>query len=208
MYQNRYWDQLSQELTVLNDVSETLKTLLENNVKELPSNSVTFDSPSDFQERGSTGLSLFLYKVAENPDFKNQESQPADSDKLQYKPLTLDLYYLLTPFAHNRDAELVILSKIMRIFHDNAILSSSSIKTSLVESGNKELRVVLNDISLEQLNNLWSTFPETPYKLSVSYLITPIQIPSERVLKIKRVIQKQTDYFYKKDKDLKEEQKD
>ena len=180
-------------LTVITDVGESIKTTIEKNIADLPPNSVSFSSPAEIQKRGKTGVSLFLYKISENSDLKNQENIQLDSKRMRRFPMTVDLSYLLTPFSQTREAEQIILGKIMQFFHDNPTLSGSMLKSSLKETGTKELRVLFDTISLEQLNHLWGTFHETPYKLSLSYLVTPVVIPSSRTEEdIARVLTKET----------------
>ena len=88
--------------TIINDVSEILKTILEDNIPEISPNSVVFDPPADIQKSGKSGLSLFLYQISENPDLKNQEMQSYDNSKMEYPPLAVDLFYLLHPICSNK----------------------------------------------------------------------------------------------------------
>jgi hypothetical protein len=87
----------------------------------------------------------------------------------------------------------------MSTFYDNSILDSFMLTDNLVESGNKELRVVLNALSLEQLNQMWGMFRNSSYRLCISYVITPLQIPSVRTEAARRVISRQIDKYLKKD---------
>lgn len=183
---------MTDDLTVITDVSESIKKIIENNIEELPPNSVSFDSPAEIQKSGKTGVSLFLYRVSENPDLKNQENIPLDSKRIRRFPMTVDLSYLLTPFSQTREAEQIILAKIMQIFHDKPTLSGTMLKSSLRETGTEKLRVLFDAIPLEQLNNLWGTFHETPYKLSLSYLVTPVVIPSNIIEDTVRVLSKES----------------
>jgi uncharacterized protein DUF4255 len=188
------------ELTLIKDVGDTLAKILAENVNELQfENSISFGPPPP-DEPSQNGLSLFLYLVSENLHLKNQEFEMDGPDKLHYPPLTLDLYYLLTPFSKAGDleaqgVEMMILANVMRTLHDNSILRGPSLGDSLLESGNTELRVVLNDISIEQLYQLWTMFKDTKYRLAVSYLVTPLIIPSSRELTARRVITKQLDFY-------------
>ena len=42
------------------------------------------------------------------------------------------------------------------------------------------------------MNRLWGIFPNKPYRLSVAYLVTPVKVPSARIIQMKRVIEKVT----------------
>src|SRR6266446_400169 len=45
---------------------------------------------------------------------------------------------------------------------------------------------------LEDVIRLWGIFPNKPYRLSVAYLVTPVKVPSARIIQMKRVIEKIT----------------
>jgi hypothetical protein len=190
------------QLTLLRDVTDLLKNLVQNNIAELNSPSaVTLDSPGDIAAPSTQDqLSLFLYQISENPFLKNQEMIQIGPDKLQASPLVLDLFYLLTPYAKDREAEQIILAKLVRLFYDNAILSGTILGDSLLESGNTELRVIMNAIEMNELNLLWGMFPNKSYRIGLSYIITPLIIPSTRELGAQRVIRKEIGIFYQKTK--------
>jgi Pvc16 N-terminal domain len=180
------------ELTIIRDVGNTLKELLESNIPALRTN-VSFNSPAEMQ--GPAGdrrlLSLFLYQLSENTHMRNREFAIPEPERLVYPPVILDLYYLLTPYAQEREDEFDLLERVVRVFYDNAALRGSALKGMLLESGNEPLRIVTNPLSLEDLNHLWNTFAK-PFKVSVAYLVTPISIPSIRELGARRVVRKET----------------
>lgn len=181
--------------TVLRDVGETLKKLLKDNISELSDeSSILFDSPADI-EPTTTKLSIFLYQIVENSHLRNSGPVPINTDKMQYPPLTLDLLYLFTPYAQNRETEFIILERLMQIFHDKSVLRQEMLQGNLMTSGNDEIRVIPNSLTLEELNKLWGTFPNKAFKLSASYMLTPVRIPSERKIDIKRVEKKDIDMY-------------
>lgn len=169
----------------IKDVSKTLLDLLKVN---LPDVAIDLLSP---KHPGTNRLTLFLYKVLENPDFKNAPSPPlattADGKLIETRaPLTLDLYYLLT--AHSGNASLIeahkALSRAMRVFHDNGVIQGSLLRADDPSKGltaDATLRLTLNPINMEDMTRIWSVFPDTPYEISVTYLVTPVAIESTRV---------------------------
>lgn len=188
------------ELTLIDDVTELLKKLLIENVDEFQNNpnSISLEPPSE-KPPTQNGLSLFLYQVSENPFLKNQELLDTNTNMLQYPPLILDLFYIITPFSsaksNPKSVEQMILAKVMQTLYDNAILKGPVLGNSLLDSGNTELRIVLNTLPLEQLHHLWGTFSNIPYNLSISYVVTPLKIPSTRMLKTRRVDTKELDFY-------------
>ena len=183
-------------MAILRDVGETLKKLLQQKIPELADeNSIVFDSPADIESTTTPKLSVFLYQVIENSYMRNAELNPVNLTQMQYPPLIVDLFYLFTPYAQNRETELIILEKLMQVFHDNSVFKGEMLKESLKGSGNEEIRVIANNISFEDLNKLWERFPNKTFKLSISYILTPVRIPSERKKDLTRVIEKSINLY-------------
>lgn len=186
--------------TILRDVGETIKKLFINKIPELgEENSILFDSPADLVATTATQLSVFLYKIVENGYLRNEEAKPVGEidihQNFQYPPLTIDLVYLLTPYAKTRETEFLIIERILQVFHDNPVLRGEILQGNLAAGGNDEIRVVRNSLTLDELNKLWSTFPNKPLKLSLSYLLTAIRIPSERITTATRVLEKDINLY-------------
>lgn len=168
----------------IRDVSRTLLDLLKAN---LPGVAIDLLSP---KHPGANRLTLFLYKVLENPDFKNA-GHPAlttapDGKLIEIRsPLTVDLYYLLS--AHSGSSNLLeahtALSRAMRVFYDNGVLQGSLLRSDDPSKGLTEdaiLRLTLNPLTMEDMTRIWGLFPDTPYEISVTYLVTPVAIESTR----------------------------
>lgn len=168
----------------IRDVSKTLLDLLKTNMTGV---NIDLLSP---KHPGANRLTLFLYKVLENPYLKNQDHQVQTTNndgqltEIQ-SPLTVDLYYLLT--AHSGTTNLLeahtALSRAMRVFYDNGILRGSLLRAQDPNTGltdDSVLRLTLNPITMEDMTRIWSVFPDTPYEISVTYLVTPVPIQSAR----------------------------
>jgi hypothetical protein len=168
----------------IRDVSKTLLDLLKTNLSGVDIDLLSPKHP------GANRLTLFLYKVLENPYLKNEDHQvltTSNDGKLieTRSPLTVDLYYLLT--AHSGASNLLeahtALSKAMRVLYDNGILRGSLLRAEHPDTGltdDSVLRVTLNPITMEDMTRIWSVFPDTPYEISVTYLVTPVAIESQR----------------------------
>jgi len=169
----------------IRDVSKTLLDLLKTNLTGV---SIDLLSP---KTPGTNRLTLFLYKVIENPYLKNEEHAAlttSSAGKLiaNRPPLTVDLYYLLTAHAGN-PPDLIeahtALSRAMRVFYDNGIIRGSLLRAQDPNTGlsaDSVLRLTLNPITMEDMTRIWSVFPDTPYEISVTYLVTPVAIESAR----------------------------
>ena len=128
-------------------------------------NQISLSSPKAF-ETESVRLSLFLYQITE---FSSMRNQP--TPQLEPSPLYLNLHYLVTPCTQNTESDHIVLGKIMQVFADNAILRGSTLKGL----NSTCYRLVLDSLSINDLNKLWSIFG-TYYRLSLSYSIAPVAI--------------------------------
>ncbi len=181
--------------TIIRDVSATLKTLIQDKISELTaSDAVKFESPAELTAGSSPQLSVFLYKVRHNSFLRNVPPVPLSATEMGYTPLSLDLLYLFTPFSNNIETEFVIVEKLMQAFHDTSELSGALLQGNLVEDGNTELRLVPDDLNLDEMNKLWTAFPGKAYRLGVSYQVTPVRIPSSRTQTMDRVITREIQY--------------
>jgi hypothetical protein len=159
------------DVSVISDTTETLSNLL-------AGLDVTLESPAEL--KGGDGrfekINLYLYQVIEHGFTKNQPAFPVDDGTLQYPPLTLRLYYLLTPYASDPLSAHKVLGHAMRTFYDNAIVSEASLTEPLRLVAEK-LCIVLLSTKLEDLTRIWNAL-QTPYRLSVCYEVRVVPIES------------------------------
>ncbi len=187
------------DFTVIGDIGETLKKLLKNDPWSgiSPKPEITFKSPKEIKNDGgnSNKVSLFLYQIIENAYLKNEEAQRIDNSNLRLPPLPLDLLYLVTPYSEDKTQEKIILGKVMQIFHDNAILSGTVLQGDL-SGTDEEIKLLINPISLDDLTKMWSAFQEVSYRLSLTYMVSPVKIDSTRQMSTQRVVSRETNYYY------------
>jgi Pvc16 N-terminal domain len=75
---------------------------------------IVFLNPTQTARDSGNRVSLWLYFIAENEFTKNTAPRRVADDREQFPPLTLDLYYLLTPFGPSGEADLLILGRAMQ----------------------------------------------------------------------------------------------
>lgn len=159
------------DVSIIAAVTDTLTNLL-------AGLDVTLDSPADL--KNATGsfekINLYLYQVLEHPFTKNQPMFSVDHETLQYPPLTLRLFYLLTPYASDPLSAHKVLGHAMRVFFDNAIVQEAKLVESLRLVIDK-LAIVLLSTKLEDLTRIWNAL-QTPYRLSVCYEVRVVPIES------------------------------
>lgn len=143
-------------------------------------------------DKWDLNLSLFLYTVSQNAEHRQLNMISKGSKALQYPPMALNLHYLVT--AHSMAEtqskainEHRILGKVMQTFHDHSVLRGSSLIGALAES-NEEITITPSALPLEQM---LSFFSESPYKLSICYVVGPVFVDSTRIKPTQRVVETQ-----------------
>jgi hypothetical protein len=144
-----------------------------------------------------TGVNLYLYQVAFNPAFQNEElpARRADGRLLRRPQVALDLHFLVSCFGN--DAELEpqrLLGSVTRTLHARPILAREAI-TKTIQRPDAPRWIAASDLaeqiepvrftplplSLEELSKIWSVFFQTRYTLSVAYAAAVVLIESDEV---------------------------
>lgn len=182
--------------SIIGKVSEALKTVL---LDELGENVTVTLQPPPGQGSGDRRVNLYLYKVQEHAQLKNLDWQVSrnNSGQIIPPPLSLTLFYLLTPYTTGADDSNThtLLGSTMRVFSEHPVLNShpallnNDVFTSLTTT-REEIRLMLCPPDLEELSKIWSTFSE-PFRLSVVYEVSVVQIdtgePEEIAPRVKSI---------------------
>jgi hypothetical protein len=178
------------DYTVIADVGKTMLQLLRDHMIPEPILQPEFIGLSSPVDKGDLNLSLFLYNIKENGDNRTNQMLSKGAGKLQFPPMSVDLFYLITAHStaelHSRSLdENQILGKAIQVLYDNSVLRNSVLQGTLAEN-NEEVRIVMDVLPMDIMVSL---FPNIPYKLSVSYMVGPVNIDSMRVKSTKRVLE-------------------
>ena len=150
-------------------------------------------SPKEIQADNSPALlSVYLYRVSENPFIKNQFPVPGTGSNLRKPPLTLDLNYMITPLLKEPEDRQIVLGKVMKVLYDKAVLEGADLVAPFSEDG-EAVRLTLNPVPLEEITKVWQAM-ELDYKLSVCYIARVTMIESDRQKNAVRVIEKTAAY--------------
>lgn len=194
--------------TAIRDAGFTLIELLRDSLVAVPTTAerplssrdqIQLLSPRDVNNNANIRLTLFLYSIAPAVALRNDFEIPGSQAFNGELSEPLDLYYLLTAFGASDPADpsaaaleaQELLGFAMRVFFDNGILAGSTLQGNLPR--NEELRLTLQPMTVEDLTRIWSVFPESVLRASVSYVLTPIRLRSVRQQGGARVISRQAD---------------
>jgi hypothetical protein len=167
------------DATAIGMVSESLRNLLIGEMNLMPSVNVTILAPDE--QGGDRRVNLFLYKVQENPFMKNMDWQVriGQPNQLVPPPLSLSLFYLMTPYAQNdpqtgNAAAHEFLGEAMRVFYENPVVPEAFLVAGLQDT-QERLKIMLNSLDLDELSRVWATFTQ-PFRLSVLYEVSVVQL--------------------------------
>jgi hypothetical protein len=170
-------------------VSSSLRNLLDAEMEVAASISI---AAPDVDITGITGkrINLFLYKVDENAALKNMDlpghGHPAAFGR---PPLSLDLHYLVTAYGGDSEEELQtqeLLGDAMRVLHSHSVILGTNLDTAL-RNEVEHIKLYLEPLSVEELTKVWSATTK-PMRLSVSYLVTVVQIENLQPRKFPRAV--------------------
>lgn len=164
-------------------VTETLRRLLLDRMQEHAAlTDVTTSSPDRDDTPDGPWVNLFLYRITENAELKNQDLPGRGGPlSLGRPPLSVNLHYLVTTTgldsADTRGAHRV-LGDVMLTLHDHPIIAKDD---PVLDPGLQQevelLKITLEPLSAEELSNIW-TATTAPYRLSVAYRVTVVQLES------------------------------
>lgn len=169
-------------------VSSALARLIRSHIGELAADSaVVFDSPADIDSYDDNRLSLFLYRIDQNPWLRNLpptltrrpagDGRPAALTSVA-APLVVDLIYMMVPYGKSSELELVLGDKLVRLFHDIAALDGPWSDPLLRATGNASIDIVPEAESFHVLRDVWAGFPGKSYRLTKLYRLSPVRLPS------------------------------
>jgi hypothetical protein len=147
---------------------------------------ISLDSPVKLSDGNGTGgehsqvkVSLYLYQVLPNAHINNRQLIPSNNGEQHYPPLSLNLFYLLTPLDNSPETCLLILGRAMQALASHPIIRNSFLDSEL-RPDPPEVRLTLNPLNLEEMTRIWNAFNQ-PYRLSVCYQVQVISIDSVRL---------------------------
>ena len=179
---------------VLRDISRHLRQLLLDGLSGdeavggelLSEGNISLDSPARLADSGNSNsgtsvalLSLYLYQVTPNAHVNNKPLISSEAGEQHYPPLSLNLFYLLTPQGSSPEQDLLILGRAIQVLAASPIIQANFLD-SLLRPNPPEVRLTLNPIGLEEMTRIWNAFNQ-PYRLSVCYQVQVVSIDSIRL---------------------------
>ncbi len=175
---------------VISEVSALLQKILSDGLASMPGlpTTVEVQSPVDLQDTAHPALALWLYQVTPNAYLRNAPNVRVRGEEFEnITPLSLDLFYLLTPFQAIEDDNQKILGRALQILYDNSVLP--------LHAGEdfEELHLNICQRSIEEIAKVWEA-AQKAYRLSVCFEVRVVKIDSERKPPGGRIRDRATDF--------------
>jgi len=181
---------------VLAEVGQSLINVLWEQIQADPdlvalisdSSLISLESPAEHQENTSDRalLSVYLYRITEDPFMKNRVPEEGNGGRIRKPPMSLDLYYLITPLLKAPRDQQIVLGKVLQILYDRSTLEGTDLSGTLAASG-EVVRVIFNTVPLQEVSWVWQAL-ETPYRLSVTYTVRVTLLDSTQEQDQRRVL--------------------
>lgn len=173
------------DYSVISDVSETLRQVLEDGLSVVPG-APRVEVHNLRSRPAAPKVSLFLYEVIEDPSTRNRPRVrvPAQATgRLQTrKPdLTLLLRYLITPWIEEMAppyTDQLILGRLAQVLYEHALLQGADLKGSTLPRSAEVLKVTMAPITLEDRTRIWNCL-QLPYRTSLTYEVRVANITPE-----------------------------
>lgn len=152
---------------------------------------ISLRSPKDLEDDDAIRLSIYLYRIVEDPYLKNQPVLPGPGRRVRKAPVTLDLYFLITPLVGTPREQQIVLGKVLQVFYDRAMLQGPDVGP--LAAADEELRIILNPVSLEETTRVWQAL-EMSYRLSLCYVVRVAILDSMRERLTQPVVDRRHEY--------------
>lgn len=157
---------------VIHDMSETLVHLLRASIPPLmvDPTRIYVATPDEFealQKPGHPHITIFLYRISENPQMRNLPRRVLPSGRTTKDNLPLELYYLVTAWAKETRDEHRIIGHIAQTYYDHTELGATDLRGGSWDPDDS-VQLVLESLPLEDHYRIWES-SEVPYRLSLTY---------------------------------------
>ncbi|BED91634.1 MAG: DUF4255 domain-containing protein [Candidatus Improbicoccus pseudotrichonymphae] len=178
--------------TIISDVSKSIVSILRDKLSPEPIDKPEKIGICDPKDRGNFVLGIHLYDIKEDTSGQNRGPVILPDGRTQDPPAVIELYYMISVCSKaeieiKSVEESNIMGRVIQVFKDNQVIPSIYMDSSV---GNVEnVPINLLSIEMEEKVKIWTMFGES-YKLSVFYVVGPINIDSEIIRKPQKRVQK------------------
>jgi len=166
---------------VVRDMGETLVFLLRAGIPALDPAKIAVATPDEFESLRDPlkpNITIFLYRIAVNPQMRNDPKRIRSDGSIMRQPLPVELSFLITAWAKDSRDELKIIGRILQVLYEKCELGAADLVGASWEKGDT-VQLVLESLPLEDHYRIWDA-TKVAYRLSLTYVARVIGIsPTE-----------------------------
>ena len=179
---------------VIRDVGNTLLVLLRSGIgsgieRVVEPGDIHLSTPDDFQnyqDPSDPVITIFLYRISINSQMRNSPRRMLPDGRTKRPLLPVDLYFMITPWAHDTSDEYRIVGRVLSTLYDNAELGSTQLRGDSWEEGDS-VQIILESLPLDDHYRIWDS-SSLPYRLSLTYIVRVIGIEPSEISEITPVL--------------------
>jgi hypothetical protein len=137
----------------------------------MPGIKVSVSTPDEFESLRdplNPNITVFLYRIAVNPEMRNSPRRTRTDGTLQPAPLPLELSFLITAWAKDTRDGLRLIGRILQVLYDHRELGAADLVGTSWERDDT-VQLILESLPLEDHYRIWDA-NEVAYRLSLTYL--------------------------------------
>lgn len=153
------------------DTADTIAFLLRAGIPALDPTKITVATPDEFESLRDPlkpNVTIFLYRIAVNPQLRNAPRRLLPDGTLRPPPLPLELSFLITAWAKDTRDELRLVGRIMQVLYDHRELGPADLVGTSWDTDDS-VQLILESLPLDDHYRIWDA-NEVAYRLSLTYL--------------------------------------
>ncbi len=140
----------------------------------------TPDEFEDLRDPAKPNITIFLYRIAVNPQMRNNPRRVKPDGTMQPTPLPIELSFLITAWAKDTRDELKLIGRILQILYDRRELGTADFVGTSWEKDDT-VQLILESLPLEDHYRIWDA-NEVPYRLSLTYTARVVGLSSTETI--------------------------
>ena len=177
--------------TIIADISNHICSLLKKNMTPEPILNEEFIGICTPNGKGDLILGIYLYDIKESEEIRSTTMVNIRNTRQKSPPTYLTLYYMITAYSNTEIKfkymdDQRILGRVIQVLTDNSTINVKEI-TNSSNILMPEAKIQFLNLNNEEKNKIWNV-PNVPYRLSLCFSVSPVELESTRERKVQRVI--------------------
>ena len=171
---------------VIRDTGDTLVAILQAGIPPAVVNpaQILLATPDDFnglQNPPQPTLTVFLYRIALHTATRNAARLTTPDGRVQRQPIPLELNFMITPWARDTRAELLMAGRVLQVLHDIGEIGPANL-VGASWAATDSVQLVFDSLPLEDHYRIWDSNHDVSYRLSLTYTARVINIAATQLL--------------------------